>query len=397
MNGTLSLMLRRLAFLLLATFSLVSFGLPRPARADGARLSIAVLSVESDDAEDQAEALTQAMRSKLRSGPSFQVVEVTQSLGMLMGALRCGKTLDVACQAKIADQLKVERLIWGKMAKSPNKEVTADLHLFHKGKGDTGVRESYSDNLKDGNDDALRRVAQRILDRLLAKDPGFVVIKGNASEVVVDGARRAPLDKGSARLDLAPGAHTLELSGKGLKAQKREVTVAPGQEVAISVTLGSDAVATPGVVVPPNEPEQGGSSSRKIIGYSLMGVGAAGVITGGVFGAMYLDKSGKQADLNAGFPSNVGDACEFADNNVAGGGTSKANAKEACNNSRSGEKAGTIAWIVGGAGAALLGAGAYFAFTGGDSQDKEKPRRGMVRVTPTVGRESGGVLVFGQF
>jgi hypothetical protein len=393
-------MLRRLGlFLLCLLVASFSLALAPSARADGARISIAVLSVESDDAEDQAEALTQAMRSKLRSGPSFQVVEVTQSLGMLMGAQKCGKALDAACQAKIADQLKVERLIWGRMAKSPNKEVTADLHLFHKGRGDTGVRESYSDNLKDGNDDALRKVAQRILDRLLAKDPGFVLIKGNASEVVVDGTKRAPLDKGSARLDLAPGSHTLELSGKGLKAQKREVTVAPGQEVAISVTLASDAVATPGVVVPPTEPDPGGggTSTRKIIGYSLMGVGAAGVITGGVFGAMYLDKSGKQADLNASFPSNVGDACEFADSNVQGGGTSKANAKEACNNSKSGEKAGTIGWIVGGAGAALLGAGAYFAFTGGDSQDKEKPKRGTIRVTPAVGRESGGVVVFGQF
>ena len=388
-------MVPRLASILFV--AILSLLFARQARADGPKVPIAVLSVESDDAEDQAEALTVALRSRLRAGASFQVVDVSQSLGMLTGALKCGKVPDAACQGKIADQLRVERVIWGTMQKSANHQVTADLHLFHKGKGETPVRESYSDNLKDGNDDALRRVAQRILDRLMQKTPGFATIKGNAGEVLIDGGNRTTIEKGSLRLDLPPGPHTLEFSGKGLKGQKREVTIAPGVEVAVNITLAAEAAVAGPVKVEPEPVEGGGGNTRKIIGYAVMGVGGAGVLTGGMFGVVYLDKRGKQSDLNAKFPSNAGDACEYAAGNTALGGASKGAAKEACDNSRAGEKAGNTGLIIAGAGAVVLGVGAYFAFTGSDSQDKEKPKRLGVHVSPTFGRDSGGVLVLGQF
>src|SRR5579859_3376081 len=84
------------------------------AGAQGPRpISVHVLEIDSDDADDQAEALTGAIRSRVRVAPGWQLVETTQSLSMLTAALRCPQHPDAPCLQKIADQLKADRFIWG--------------------------------------------------------------------------------------------------------------------------------------------------------------------------------------------------------------------------------------------------------------------------------------------
>ena len=83
-------MTRWLTTVLVAASLLLSLG--RLARADQAgahTFPVAVLSFESDDAEDQADALTGALRSKIRSSQGWSLNETTQSLGMLTAALKC--------------------------------------------------------------------------------------------------------------------------------------------------------------------------------------------------------------------------------------------------------------------------------------------------------------------
>ena len=48
--------------------------------------------------------------------------------------------------------------MWGTVQKGPAGQVTAEVHLYQRGKSDTVVREQYADNLKDPNDDALRKI-----------------------------------------------------------------------------------------------------------------------------------------------------------------------------------------------------------------------------------------------
>src|ERR1700679_3939873 len=95
-------------FVLLGTLVLWS----RPARAQLARpQGIHVLDIDSDDADDQAEALTGALRSRVRAAPGWLLLDATQSLSMLTAALRCPQHPDAACLQRIGDQLKSDRFL----------------------------------------------------------------------------------------------------------------------------------------------------------------------------------------------------------------------------------------------------------------------------------------------
>src|SRR5262249_20167997 len=86
--------------------------IPRTARADnsgGNRAAVAVLALDSDDAEENADALTGALRSKIRNSQGWSLVDTTQTLGMLTAALRCpGKPIPAECEQRIAEQLKTD-------------------------------------------------------------------------------------------------------------------------------------------------------------------------------------------------------------------------------------------------------------------------------------------------
>ncbi|HVH41633.1 MAG TPA: hypothetical protein VM925_04800, partial [Labilithrix sp.] len=255
----------------LALLTLVAVVLsPRLARADQSTahtVPVAVLALDSDDAEEQAEALTGALRSRVRTSQGWSLIETLQSLGMLTAALRCTtKPLAAECEQRIAEQIKADRYIFGYVTRGPQAgQVTAEVHLYQRSKPDTVIRESYADNLKDQNDDTLRAVAQRVLDRLGGSALGTLVVRlGNENgEIVVDGDKRVPLQKGNARLDLAPGSHSVEVAGGG-PSQKRNVLVAVGKETAVDLTLTSP---------PPAPPVQTSSfPTRKVVGGGLVAV-----------------------------------------------------------------------------------------------------------------------------
>src|ERR1700723_946621 len=72
-----------------------------------------VLEIDSDDADDQAEALTGALRSRVRSAQGWSLPETSQSLRMLTAALRCPVRPDAPCLQRIGDHLKTDRFVWG--------------------------------------------------------------------------------------------------------------------------------------------------------------------------------------------------------------------------------------------------------------------------------------------
>jgi hypothetical protein len=159
-------MLRRsAAFLwhLALVFLCVSALGPRLALAAPPTVSVAVLAFDSDDAKDHADALTGALRSRVRTTEGWSLIETTQSLGTMTATLKCWSRPSTDCQDKIAEQLVTERYIFGFVTKGPaSGQVTAEVHLYQKGKADTFVKETYAD----GNDDALRTITARILMRL---------------------------------------------------------------------------------------------------------------------------------------------------------------------------------------------------------------------------------------
>ena len=71
-----------------------------------------------------------------------------------------------ALPRRIADQLKTDRFIWGTMTKAPGIRSASIFTSMPEASPTTAAKETYSDNLKEQNDEILRRLAQRLFDRL---------------------------------------------------------------------------------------------------------------------------------------------------------------------------------------------------------------------------------------
>jgi hypothetical protein len=374
-------------FLLLLVLAVLA--LPRVARADqpGAHtVPVAVLAFDSEDSEEQADAITGAVRSRIRAAQGWSLIETTQSLGMMTAALKCPTHPPPECQQKIAEQIKAERYIFGFVTKGPAQaQVTAEIHLYQKGKPDTVLKESYADNLKDSNDDTLRKIAARIVERLGGTAVGVVIVKATdqSGEVVIDGDKRIPLANGTARIELAAGGHSIEVTGAGGAPVKRNVLVTAGRETVVELT----AAAT---TEPPSEASK--SSTRKIIGGVSMG---AGVVLGGIAVYELLHYLSLQSDGKA-YAATI--AKDPQGRECRDTGDQRCVAYD-----RDSKSASALAWGLGGGGAVLLGVGAYLFFsTPGSSEPNRtasapKPPKPTARVVPTAGPGNTGVMVLGTF
>lgn len=376
-------------FLLLVVVTVL--GLPRIARADqpGAHtVPVAVLAFDSEDAEDQAEAITGAVRSRIRAAQGWSLIETTQSLGMLTAAMKCPTRPPPECQQKIAEQIKAERYIFGFVAKGPSQgQVTAEIHLYQKGKADTVLKETYADNLKDSNDDTLRKIAARIVERLGGTAVGVVVVRSSdqTGEVVVDGEKRVPLAQGTARIELAAGGHSIEVAPTGRTPTKRNVLVAAGRETVVEF-------APVAAVEPPVERGRS-TKTRKIIGGVTMGVGA---VLGAV--AVYqlvnwldIQDQGDQVRVQRTRDEDPNAPCR--DSRGIGGNECRRLDEDA-------KTASAMGYAFGGAAVVAIGVGAYLFFS--DPGEKPAaaaaaPPKPKARVVPTVGQSSGGLYVVGTF
>src|SRR5262245_61424963 len=93
--------LRAARQLVACALALVAVLVATPARAEP-KMPIVILAIDSDDAEEQADGLTGALRSKARSSSHFNLVDTSQSLGMLTAALKCPPKPDPTCLDRIA-------------------------------------------------------------------------------------------------------------------------------------------------------------------------------------------------------------------------------------------------------------------------------------------------------
>jgi hypothetical protein len=375
--------------------------LPRGARADQSTahsLPVAVLTLDSDDAEEHADALTGALRSRVRASQGWSLIETTQSLGMLTAALRCpAKPVPAECEQRIAEQLKSDRYIFGYVMRGPQVgQVTAEVHLYQKNKPDTVIRESYSENLTDQNDDALRKIAQRILERLGGNVVGAIVVRMGTEngEVVVDGDKRVSLQNGSARLELSPGGHSVEVVVNGHASQRRNVLVTAGKETVVDLGLAATEDDDP---FKPSKP----FPTKKVVGAAALAIGVG-------LGAFAVERTLAYFDAKSEFDSrpdykngNLYDLAPGQELDVCEAklrGTGNKN-EPACNLSKKARSASTTAVITGLASGLLLGAGVYLFFMSPDSAESSPTtgkRRGP-RLVPIVGYGSGGFSLSGSF
>jgi hypothetical protein len=363
---------------------------PRFARAEAPSpraTPVHVIGIDSDDAEDQADALTGAIRSRVRVAPGWSLQETSHSLSMLTAALRCPQKPDAACLQRIGDQIHTDRFVWGVMTKSSGNQVTADIHLWSRGKPDTTVRETYSDNLKDQNDETLRKIATHAFERLTGTvSSGTVTVHAGEATgfVLINGQRKATLEHGAATIELPAGSYLVEVRSPGSIPTKQQVTINAGADTPVTMKLSAQAAA-------PAPAASGGKglSTRKIVAWSAIVVGAGALVVGTVEGIRFL---GLKDDLNANrnhVDRSVTDVCapEQAGNPYA---------VDACSQFKDAKSARTLGLLFGGVGVALAATGVILLVTDHPKEPaadvaKREPIKPRVDLTPSLSPKYGGL------
>lgn len=174
------------------------------------------------------------------------------------------------------------------------------------------AQEKYELVLREGVDGSSPKSWQRALEdakqELDALKPRLawitVILKepGEAN-VEIDGVAVPPAAVGVKRA-ADPGFPEVTVTADGYEPFKQTVTVGPGEEKSIEVTLIKlhEEVAAPPRATDAYRPRQG-TGAHRVLTYVAFGVGGAGVIAGGVSGAMALKK---RADLKS---ECMGDVC----------------------------------------------------------------------------------------
>lgn len=339
----------------------VSRAPPRAGAAVTPPGSTPILSFETDDADEQADAFTAALRAKMRATPGWTLSENTVSLGLLTAALKC--RVDAPCLQRVGDQLKADKFFWGRLSRLGKTHVIVEAHYWQRGKHDSVVKETYSDDLRDPNNEALKKIATRVFERLTnTLTTGTLAVQaGRAGGVLyVDGNEAGRLAGGFVSVELKAGPHTVEVRAPGFVPVRRTVNVVVGSETPVSMALapepGSEAVATrtPGEKAP-LEPK----GSSPIVAYTLLGAGVVVGTVGAVFGLQWFGKKGEVRDLKAdnyGVPG----AASIEDPCVARPGvptTTAERMRQACDLGSDDIPFSAVGWAAGGAGVVLIGAG----------------------------------------
>jgi hypothetical protein len=372
------------AVLLVASEALVST-VARAEPPNTRATPVYVLSLWTDDADDQADALTQALRSRVRQVPAWSLLETSQSFETLAIALKCPPKPDGACLQRIGDQLHADHYLWGTMAKKKGAgEVTADLHLWSRGRASTEAGEAFSENLKDASDESLRAIAARLFGKLIGSGAtGTLVVHAGrgAGSVLVDGSEKATLEAGTARLEVPAGSHTIGVHVSGFEAAEQSFDVANGGEHDLTFTLASARHA--------NRDEQARSSFPvvKVLGYSAIVAGAGFLVAGGIEALNWVSDSNASSNDRQTIPRSVTDVC--SDQAPA--------AQDACSKSKDAMSVSTLGWVFAGAGAVLLGTGIVLVMSDhGPSEEtsastSRRAPSAAVRVLPSVGPRAGSL------
>jgi hypothetical protein len=326
-------------------------------------LPINVIAIQTADADDQAEALTKALRGAVRQIPGWSLGEGDYSLEVLTLSLKCPEPPDANCQSRIADQIKADRYVWGTLRKKDKKSgmVLADLHLWVRGKGTSSWPVEYSQNLTDQNDDSLRKVAGDAISNLTGGPPkgGIHVRAGDvAGQVFIDGQPVGALKNGDGTFMVPAGPHKVVVKAVGYSDTEKQIVVKPtGAPLDLNLTL----LAT------------GGGSSfngKRVGGYAALGAGVAFAVVG-VVSALQVKSAQDAID-----PTRAGKPTTF---DVCGPTTGS---PDACSKGKTFQAVQIAMFPLA---AVAGGVGIYLIATSG----KSAPRTGNLQVLPQVGPTGG--------
>jgi hypothetical protein len=277
----------------------------RSTAAAGAFFLLATLSSFAADAEPTNTALSEALFDQGR-------------------ALMEGGHYDEACE-KLAYSQRLD----------PAGGTILNLALCHEKQGRvatawTEYREALGTARRDGREDRTAFAEQHIvaLEKQVPRISIAVASAATPLQLRLDGAT---LDRAAfgVAIPVDPGRHVLQASAVGREPWQRELVARPGDE--INVTVPMLATAIPSEQTPPVASARSG---RKTLGFTLLGISGAAIVTGAVFGVLALDAGARSRSLCPSSPCSNDEGVQLSRN------------------------AGTDAWVANGALAGGIIAGA---------------------------------------
>lgn len=336
--------------------------------------NVQVLAIGSDDAFEQAQALTIALKRAITRTDGWALVKGDFSLEVMTAALGCPIPPDAGCQKKIGAKVGSNRYIWGTLAKSGKKEVVAVLRLWENGEQKKDAHIKYAANLTDPSDDTLMAIASDAFAKLTGEATGVVVVTAGSvsGKVFVNGKEVGVVTDGRTELTLPSGDHKIMVRAAGYNDALGTVSVRAGSsaEVALNPTPATDA--NPAGKDPAADSK--GAGTGKMLGYIGIGVGGALVLTGSYFGVQTLSQRNDSAyeEYRKSQVPDGEDTCKHAEAN------GKSEIVDVCDRNKRDK---TLFWVLTPVGAVLAGVGVYLLTTGDDKATTAKPPR----VQPVLG------------
>lgn len=379
-------MRRALRVFVAAGFMLVTV----PAAASGPK-KIQVLTIMSDDAFQQAQALTVALKRAADRAEGWSIGKGDFSLEVMVAALNCPAPPDAACQAKIGAKVGTDRYIWG-TERLDGDSVVADLHLWE-GSEKRHTTLKYAANLTDASDDALLKIAQNGFAALAGAAQGALVVEAGTidGDVLLDGNPVGKIKGGRGEFLVPIGTHEVRVRADGFHDAVGTVSVSASGRADVTlnpspVTAGAPGGGDNGVSV-----STGKTSTRRILAYTGIGVGAA-LIGGGFYSWVKINSinSDERFDSYRRALPRGKDVCTEADaNHSYEGGGSPAEVASLCSSAKTWQ---TLQYVFFGGGVVFAGVGTYLLLTDKPSTEaRSQPPRVMPMVA--VGPRGGAVDV----
>jgi hypothetical protein len=222
--------------------------LASPGRASADEWPVAVLTIQTLDAFEQADSFSAALRLAIEDAEGWRTAQLEKdyALLVLVNTLGCTDPPDTACEQKMAAELKVDRLVWGSM-KLEGTEVVGDLHLYQANEPGKAVPFRYPANLKTAGDDTLVSIAAKTFVELTGGPPlGTVTVKASVPSgvVLVDGVEVGKIESGRATIQVAPGKRKISVQAPGYTDMEAviDVTARDSREVSLSANVATPSI-----------------------------------------------------------------------------------------------------------------------------------------------------------
>lgn len=351
-------------------------------------LPIQVIAIQTPDADDQAEALTKALRNAVRATPGWSQAEGDYSLEVLTLSLKCPDPPDAGCQSRIADQIRADRYIWGVLSKGKGNVVKGEVNFWVRNKGTQKYSLEYSANLTEAQDEALKKVASDAFLALSGGPPkGEVKVKAGsvAGQVFIDGQPQGALTSGEGTFFIPAGPHELVVRAPGYADMSTQITVKPNSPTDVVVAPVKAGDTTP-------------TNWKRIGGFAALGVGvvSAGV---GIFESVQVVGYRDQfSDYQKRYTSEQ-NLCKIAagdevDAPVSGAVLSTADKGTILDICNKADTARLLQFVFYPLAALTAGAGVYLLATSGTAKDK--PKTGLM-ILPQFDKNGGKLDVAFRF